>query len=67
MVLFRLTNSASQSDCTGKIHSTFLKDPVVKSYYYELLREYNKLRKFKRKNFQDSILNQLQNKRPKNI
>lgn len=54
----------------GKIHSTFLKDPVVKSYYYELLREYNKLRKFKRKNFQDSILNQLdalQNKRPKNI
>lgn len=52
----------------GKIYSTFPKDPVVKSHYYKLLREYNKVRKFKRKNFQNSILNQLdalQNKQPK--
>lgn len=49
--------------------SIFSNDPVVKSHYNTLLRKYNKLRKkkntIKRKNFKNSILNQidaLQNK-----
>ena len=44
----------------GKIYSKYPKDVYVKNHYYKLLREYNKLRKFKFRQHRQSILNQLE-------
>ena len=44
----------------GKIYSKFPKDPTVKNHYYKLYREYTKTRKFKCREFKQSLLKQLE-------
>ena len=44
----------------GKIYSKFPKDTAVKNHYYKLYREYKRLRKFKYKEYKQSILDQLE-------
>ena len=43
----------------GKIYSRFPKDPTVKNHYDKLYREYSNLRKFKYKQYRQSLLYQL--------
>lgn len=42
------------------VYSKFPKDNSVKNHFYKLQREYNKLRKFKYRQYKQSILNQLE-------
>ena len=44
----------------GQIYSKFPKDSSVKNHYYKLYREYRKLRKYKNRQFKQTILNQLE-------
>ena len=44
----------------GKIYSKFPKEPAVKNHYYKLKREYNKLRKFKYREYRKSILDKIE-------
>lgn len=44
----------------GKIYSKFPKDPQVKNHFYKLYREYNKQRKFKRKEYKNNLLHELE-------
>ena len=43
----------------GKLMSLFPLDPIIKGSYFKLYREYNKTRKYKKRTFKQSILNQL--------
>ena len=43
----------------GKLMSKFPFDPGIKGSYFKLYREYNKLRKFKKRTFKQNILHQL--------
>jgi hypothetical protein len=43
----------------GKIYSKFPRDNYVKNHYYKLQREYNKLRKFKYRQYKQTLINQL--------
>ena len=43
----------------GKLLSKFPYDPLVRGAYFKLYRQYNKTRKFKKRTFKQSILNQL--------
>ena len=43
----------------GKIYSKFPKDPVVKNHFYKLKREYSKLRKYKYKQYRQSLIDKL--------
>lgn len=43
----------------GKLMSKFPFDPGIKGSYFKLYREYNKMRKFKKRTFKQNILNQL--------
>jgi hypothetical protein len=43
----------------GKIYSKFPRDNYVKNHYYKLQREYNKLRKFKYRQYKQTLIKQL--------
>lgn len=43
----------------GRLMSKFPFDPGIKGNYYKLYRQYNKMRKFKKRTFKQTILNQL--------
>lgn len=43
----------------GKKYSKFPKDPVVKNHFYQLNREYSKLRKYKYKQYRQSLIDKL--------
>ncbi|CAG2202750.1 unnamed protein product [Mytilus edulis] len=43
----------------GKIYSRFPYDPIIKNHFYKLNREYSKLRKYKYKQYKQSLISQL--------
>ena len=45
----------------GKIYSKFPKDPVGKTHFYKLYREYNKQRKYKCKSYKENMLQEIEN------
>ena len=50
----------------GKFSSKYPYDPLVRGAYFKLYRQYNKTRKFKKRTFKQSILNdELQSSDPK--
>lgn len=50
----------------GELLSKFPRDPIVKGSYYKCYREYNKLRKYKQRNFKQKILQSLDTLREDN-
>ena len=50
----------------GELLSRFPWDPIVKGSYYECYREYNKLSKYKQRQFKQKILDSLDNLRDEN-
>ena len=50
----------------GELLSKFPWDPIVKGSYYKCYREYNKLRKYKQRNFKQKILQNLDSLRENN-
>ena len=44
----------------GKVYSKYPNDPLVKGHYYKLYREYSKARKFKYRQYKQSLLQQIE-------
>ena len=44
----------------GKVYSKFPHDPLVRGHYFKLNKQYSRLRKFKYREYKNSLIDQLQ-------